>query len=249
MPPPSDPSSPQRRDPLSRPRVVRAAITYIDAHGLGQLTMRRLAATLGVEAMSLYKHVSGRDHLLDAMVDALLADLHGHDDVQPEAAFDWRDYLRRVAHGVRAIAQQHPQIFPLVATRPPAAPWIQPPLRSLEWIESFLRTLRSHGFGDRQAVDAYKAFNSFLLGHLLLEVANQQVPINPEDRADPPDEEARFEAAAVALDGYPTVAGLARLLAEDTASLEFASALESLLVRLSGLVDGQTISGSEGTGG
>lgn len=246
MPPPSDPLPPQRRDPLSRPRVVRAAISYIDTNGLGSLTMRRLASSLGVEAMSLYKHVSGRDHLLDAMVDSLLADLHKHEDVQPEAAFDWRDYLRRVAHGVREIARQHPQVFPLVATRPPAAPWIQPPLRSLEWIESFLRTLQSHGFGDRQAVDAYKAFNSFLLGHLLLEVANLQVPINPEDRVQPPDEEERFEAAEVALAGYPTVTGLAPLLAEETASEEFASALESLLVRLSRLEDGETISVADG---
>jgi AcrR family transcriptional regulator len=217
--------------------VVRAAIHYIDANGLPDLTMRRLASTLGVEAMSLYKHVSGRDHLLDTVVEALLDDLYGHPDVQPEAAQDWRDYLRRVAEGVRQVALDHPQVFPLVATRPPAAPWIRPPLRSLNWIESFLGTLESHGFGERQAVDAYKAFTRFLLGHLLLEVAGRQVPIGPA-------ETGRVDGRAPDADlrSYPHVRQLAGLLSEDTSSLEFRSSLENLLRRLATLRDGATIS-------
>jgi AcrR family transcriptional regulator len=218
--------------------VVRAAIHYIDVNGLPDLTMRRLASTLGVEAMSLYKHVSGRDNLLDTVVEALLDDLYGRPEVQPEAAVDWRDYLRRVAHGVRQVALDHPQVFPLVATRPPSAPWIRPPLRSLAWIESFLRTLVSHGFGQRQAVDAYKAFTSFLLGHLLLEVAGLQVPIGPEEtsRADdgPPPADLR---------SYPNVNELSDLLAEDSADEEFRSSLENLLRRLETMYAGTTISG------
>ncbi len=64
-----------------------------------------------------------------------------------------------------------PQVFPLIATRPPAAPWLRPPLRSLRWMESFLSTLHSCGFADDAAVAAYRGFSSFLLGHLLLEVS------------------------------------------------------------------------------
>lgn len=217
--------------------MVRAAIRYIDVHGLGDLTMRRLAGTLGVEAMSLYKHVSGRDNLLDTVVEALLDDLYADPEVQPDVARDWRDYLRRLAHGVRRVALDHPQVFPLVATRPPAAPWIRPPLRSLNWIEAFLEALQNYGFGQRQAVDAYKAFTSFLLGHLLLEIAALQVPIGPEEtgtmeNAPPPAQ----------LRGYPAVMELADLLREDSSDAEFASSLENLLGRLDPLADGATIS-------
>jgi AcrR family transcriptional regulator len=236
IPTTSDTVSGARRGPLSRHRVVRAAIHYIDAHGLPDLTMRRLASTLGVEAMSLYKHVSGRDNLLDTVVEALLDDLYGHPDVQPEAARDWRDYLRRVANGVRQVALDHPQVFPLVATRPPAAPWIRPPLRSLNWIESFLRTMESHGFGERQSVDAYKAFTSFLLGHLLLEVAGRQVAIGPEETSRVDGETPRAD-----LRGYPHIRDMAGLLHEDTASTEFASSLENLLRRLATMRDGATL--------
>ncbi len=221
--------------------MVRAAIRYIDTHGLGDLTMRRLASTLGVEAMSLYKHVSGRDNLLDTVVEALLDDLYGDPEVQPEAADDWRDYLRRLAHGVRRVALDHPQVFPLVATRPAAAPWIRPPLRSLNWIEAFLQTLQSHGFGPRQAVDAYKAFTSFLLGHLLLEIAGLQVPIGPE-------ETSRDDAPPPAqLRGFPAVVELADLLREDSSDAEFASSLENLLTRLDPLAGGATISADDET--
>lgn len=225
-----------RRGPLNRHRVVRAAIHYIDVNGLPDLTMRRLASTLGVEAMSLYKHVSGRDNLLDTVVEALLDDLYSSPDVQFDAAHDWKDYLRRVAHGVRGVALAHPQVFPLVATRPPAAPWIRPPLRSLAWIEAFLSALRSQGFAEQQAVEAYKAFTSFLLGHLLLEVAGLQVPIGPE-------ETGRLDGKAPSADmrGYPTIRQTAGLLAEDTAAEEFSASLQNLLRRLNVLREGGTV--------
>ncbi len=232
-----DPVPAGRRGPLNRHRVVRAAIHYIDRNGLPDLTMRRLASTLGVEAMSLYKHVSGRDNLLDTVVEALLDDLYTSPDVQFDASDGWQDYLRRVAHGVRGVALDHPQVFPLVATRPPAAPWIRPPLRSLAWIEAFLHALRTQGFGEQQAVDAYKAFTSFLLGHLLLEVAGLQVPIGPA-------ETGRVEDVDTGADlrGYPTVRGLSDRLGQDTAAEEFSASLENLLRRLDRLREGTTVS-------
>jgi AcrR family transcriptional regulator len=221
-----------RRGVLNRHRVVRAAIHYIDTNGLPDLTMRRLAATLGVEAMSLYKHVSGRDNLLDTVVESVLDELYGDPEVHLQPADDWQDYMRRLAHGVRRVALEHPQVFPLVATRPPSAPWIRPPLRSLRWIEAFLAALRQQGFDDESAVYAYKAFTSFLLGHLLLEVAGRQVPIGPEETSrteTPPPTDLR---------GYPTVRELADLLAEDHADREFEDGLENLLSRLARLRGG-----------
>jgi AcrR family transcriptional regulator len=236
-----DPVAAGRRGPLNRHRVVRAAIHYIDTNGLPDLTMRRLASTLGVEAMSLYKHVSGRDNLLDTVVEALLDDLYSSPDVQLDAADGWQDYLRRVAFGVRGVALEHPQVFPLVATRPPTAPWIRPPLRSLAWIEAFLYALRTQGFGEQQAVDAYKAFTSFLLGHLLLEVAGLQVAIGPDETSRLDDSNVRTD-----LRGYPTVRRVADRLAQDTAAEEFSASLENLLRRLGQLREGSTVADQKG---
>ena len=96
-----------------------------------------------------------------------------HDDHVLDAPLngDWRTYLDRLAWGVRRYARAHPHAFPLVATRPPAAPWINPPLRSLRWIEKMLRGLDAAGFDADQALFTYRSFNSFLLGYLLLETS------------------------------------------------------------------------------
>src|SRR4029077_19492902 len=68
-------------------------------------------------------------------------------------------------------ARAHPHAFPLVATRPPTAPWVNPPLRSLRWVEAMLTGLAAEGFSDEQVLFTYRTFNSFLLGSLLLETS------------------------------------------------------------------------------
>src|SRR3982751_25304 len=138
----------QDRPGLDRQRIVDAAIRYIDEHGLHDLTMRRLGAYLGVEGMALYRHVPGREALLDAVVDAVVDELYRDPDVLLEAPAGWVDYLQRLAYGLRRVALAHPEVFPLVATRPPAAPWVRPPLRSLRWIESLLDVMLQAGFSD-----------------------------------------------------------------------------------------------------
>ncbi len=160
------------RGSLDRRTIIQAAVTLIDQNDLRHLTMRNLGAHLGVEAMSLYNYVHSREDLLDGIVELVIDDLYGDPDVHMTSR-DWQEYLQRLAHGVRRIALAHPQIFPLIATRPPAAPWVRPPLRSLRWMESFLETLHRCGFSDTAAVAAYRGFSSFLLGHLLLEVSAQ----------------------------------------------------------------------------
>jgi AcrR family transcriptional regulator len=204
----------------------------VDEFGLQKLTMRRLAERLGVEAMSLYKHVAGRDQLLDAIVENVVDELYGDPEVHLEPQGDWQDYLRRLAHGVRRIALAHPQVFPLVATRPAAAPWIRPPLRSLRWIDALLGGMTASGFSGPQAVEAYKAFTSFLLGHLLLEVAQMNIPIGPEETSQV-QRQVRGEAPPVVeLRGYPTVRELSQPLSDNTSAPEFEASLESLLERL-----------------
>jgi TetR/AcrR family transcriptional regulator, tetracycline repressor protein len=163
-------SSPRGRGRgLSPDRIAQVTLELIDEQGAGAASMRAIAARLGVEAMSLYKHVRTRDALLDLVVDRIVDEL----DRDPEASRDsgngWRDYLERLARGVRRYAVAHPHAFPLVATRPVQAPWVNPPLRSLAWIESMLATLEGEGFDAEQILFAYRSFNSFLLGYLLME--------------------------------------------------------------------------------
>jgi len=216
------------RGGLDRRRVLGAAIEFIDSQGLDALTMRRLGAHLGVEAMALYRYVPGRENLLDGVVESVIDELYGDPDVLLAASHGWQDYLQRLAHGVRRIALAHPEVFPLVATRPPAAPWVRPPLRSLRWVESFLDALLDSGFTEESAVAAYRAYSSFLLGHLLLEVSQKGVKISPQDAP----EGVPQAAAATDLGEYPTVVRLEPLLSLDESAAEFEEALENLLGRL-----------------
>lgn len=212
------------RPGLDQRRIVVGAVAFIDEHGLRKLTMQRLGAHLGVEAMALYRYVPGREALLDAVVESVVDELFGDPDVHLEASAGWVDYLQRLAHGLRRIALAHPEVFPLVATRPAAAPWVRPPLRSLRWIESMLSVMAEAGFSDEDAAAVYRAFSSFLLGHLLLEVSGRGVETGPVEEPDvtPLDD----------LSAYPILQRLEPQLSVDAAAEDFAEALETLLDRV-----------------
>jgi AcrR family transcriptional regulator len=216
---------PSAKVPLDRERVVDAALEFIDEHGLPPLTMRRLGKSLGVEAMAVYRYIPGKEELLDAVVDRLVDGLRDDPEVLVSPADGWQDFLQRLAHGVRRVALAHPKAFPLVASRPPEAPWLRPPLRSLEWVEAFLDGLEQDGFSDEAVVAAYRAFTSFLLGHLLLEVSVHGADVGPLDVLDDGE-------AAPGLADYGTVRRLRPQLSEDRSAIEFEEALEELLNRL-----------------
>lgn len=217
---------PSARQPLDRSRVVAAAVAYIDSSGLAGLSMRRLGGLLGVEAMALYRYVPGRESLLDAVVEYIVDEMRDDPDVIDAPRDGWQDFLQRLAHGVRRTALKHPHVFPLVASRPPEAPWLRPPLRDLRWVEAFLTGLSSEGFSDEAAVAAYRAFTSFLLGHLLLEVSALGADVGPLDVMDD------GEDLGGSLADYPAVARLASALAEDHSAAEFEESLEELLNRI-----------------
>jgi uncharacterized protein (TIGR02271 family) len=169
---------------LDEQRIVAAAVRFIDERGLRELTMRRLGAYLGVEGMALYRYVPGREALLDAVVESVVDELYSDPDVLLEAPAGWVDYLQRLAHGLRRIALAHPEVFPLVATRPPAA-----------------------GFSDADAAAVYRAFSSFLLGHLLLEVSALGVETGPVEE---PEVEPAHDLSA-----YPLLRRLEPHLSQD----------------------------------
>lgn len=247
---------------LTRDRIARAALDLIDEEGVGSASMRNIAARLGVQAMSLYKHFGTREELLDAVVDLISDELDRDPEVRREAVDGWRDYLARLAFGVRRYAVAHPHAFPLVATRPAKAPWVNPPLRSLAWIENLLSTLSAEGFDQEQLLFAYRSFNSFLLGYLLMETGaltlSDPVPGDGSYAPDGADLEpvpggldptrTRAEAEQIAdadtprellsplgeldLADYPVVLGLASRLAEDHYGAEFERALSDVLNRI-----------------
>ena len=212
---------------LSRESILDAAIAFIDRHGLPMLTMRRLGAACGVEAMALYRYVQSRGDLLTGVVDLIVDRLYTDQLAARRQEDGWQDYLLRLAHGVRQIALEHPEVFPLVATQAPEAPWVRPPLRSLRWMETFLDTLISYGFDDTAAVAAYRAYTTFLLGQLLLEVSARGAELSPEEAILYDGDRPKTN-----LSDYSHLHRLQPMLSQDHSTAEFEEALESLLDRL-----------------
>jgi len=216
---------------LSRDAILDVALSLIDEQGLNELSMRHLGKALGVEAMSLYRYVNGREDLLEGVVDRLMRGLT--DALLVAEDNGWQRYLQVVAHEVRRIAIEHPKAFPLVATRHPAAPWLRPPLRSVEVVEHFLTAMIGFGFDDEQAVRAYRSFSSFLLGNLLLEAAVRGAETAPVE--EPLDEGGAAIGQGDAekeLADTPHVQRLRGLLSRDRSEDEFEESLEALLDRL-----------------
>ena len=217
------------RGRLSTRVVVDAAVRMIGRDGVRALTMRGLGRELGVEAMALYRYVGNFEDLLDAVVNQVVDAMLDDPETRAVGDDDWRAFLTKQAHGVRSIAVAQPEVFPLIATRTPSAPWIRPPLRSLRWVEEFLSGLLDRGFADAGAAAAYRSFTSFLLGHLLLEVSARGVDTGPVEEADvePLSEEDVDELA-----DYPAVSRLAEQLSQQNADEEFQAALTALLDRI-----------------
>ncbi len=217
---------------LDRDTIVETALRFIDRDGAKGLTMRALAHELGVVPMALYRYVHGREDLLEAVIAELLEGVRRDlDDELAQAS--WQGYLQTLATSVRRIATDHAAAFPLVATRHPAAPWLRPPLRSLDLVQQFLSTLTRHGFSDTQVVDTYRAFSSFLLGQLLLEAAVRGAETSPVEVAlDEGDAQITNQDGQIDLSAMPDVARLRPLLSEDHSTDEFETALETLLDRL-----------------
>jgi AcrR family transcriptional regulator len=103
----SQPQPAQRRAPLTRERVVRAAIALADESGIESLSMRKLGHALGVEAMSLYNHVANKEEILDGMVDVLVSEINDAVTASDSSSGDWKAVMRRRILTAREILLRH----------------------------------------------------------------------------------------------------------------------------------------------
>ena len=148
------------REPLSRERVLSAAMRLADAEGLAPLTMRRLAADLEVEAMSLYHHLPGKPALLDGLVDAVLAEIDQAISRAERKApvHGWRSTLWRRFLTARTVMLSHPWAPGLIGSRTTI------PASLYGYYEGILATLVGAGFSYSLAHRALHAFGSMALG-------------------------------------------------------------------------------------
>jgi AcrR family transcriptional regulator len=154
----SSPRGPRPR--LSRERVLGAAVSLADSGGIELLTMRKLGEELGVEAMSLYRHVANKDELLDGMIDVVFAEIG-----LPSAEVDWRTAMRERAVAARAALSRHPWAVGLMESR------TTPGSATLRHHDAVLGILRAGGFSVELAAHAFSAMDSYIYGFALQETS------------------------------------------------------------------------------
>ncbi len=158
------------RVPLSRDRVLRAAIALADAGGIESLSMRKLAQALGVEAMSLYYYVAKKDDLLDGIVDLVVSEFE-----LPADGADWKAAIRKSAISAHEVLLRHRWACSLMMSSPGVSP------ARIRYMESLLRCLRQGGFSAELTCHAYHALDSHIVGFTLWELT---FPADSQELAD-----------------------------------------------------------------
>jgi AcrR family transcriptional regulator len=165
-----------RRYRLTRERVVEEALAVIAHDGANALTMRRLAARLGVVPGALYNHVRNKQQLQDLVLDGVLAEV----DLDLDPALGWTEQLKLLAHRLRRVLEAHPGVAGILKTRDPLGP------HSLALAEAFLGPLQTAGFGDREAGLAFFLLLDYTIGFAVsgtLTSVNEQRVRDPVTRA------------------------------------------------------------------
>jgi AcrR family transcriptional regulator len=153
------------RPGLTAPTIAAAAVAIADADGLDAISMRRLAAELGVSTMAAYRHVSGKDDVLELMADLV----YGEVDIPGDA--DWRETMRAFARGVRALGLKHPWLTQLSA--PQAVSELTPSRLALE--ERALASLAGLGLDADTAMSVYRTVTVFAHGAIRAEMGLRQL--------------------------------------------------------------------------
>ncbi|MFG2003891.1 TetR/AcrR family transcriptional regulator C-terminal domain-containing protein [Spirillospora sp. NPDC048911] len=227
---PGDPASagefpppPAKGAPLTREQVLSMALAIIDAEGVEALSMRRLGQALDRDPMRLYRHADTKAQLLDAVTEHVMADLR----VPALNGGGWQHALRRTAVHYRAIALAHPNMVPLMVTRPLATPLGLRPLGTVRPLENILALLIDAGFSPQAALHGYRLFFGFLQGHILNQA--QELVSDPEET----DDVLRLGLHHLPIREFPHTRALASTLANYDGELELHKGLDILLEGLS----------------
>ncbi len=202
------------RKPLSRARVLEAAVALADEAGLEGFSMRGLAQELGVVPMALYKHVANKEELLDGMVDIVFGEIE-----PPTADLDWRSAMRRRALSTREALKRHRWAIGMMESRRPGP-------ANLRSHNAVMGCLRQAGFSFQMAVHAYSVQDAYIYGFAL-----QERDLGFETR-DSAGEAAQRRAQTVgSLDDYPWLVEIAAKLPESgyDSAVEFAWGIDLIL--------------------
>ncbi len=205
------------RERLTRDRVLTAAVDLADTHGLAAVSMRRLAAELGVVPMALYKHVADKDELVDGMLDRALA------EIEPTATDEgWRASVRGRVLAARVVQLRHPWLRRVLETRTSRTPTV------LRYTDALIGLFRAGGFSDPLTHHVMHALGSRMWGFTQELFDDPDAPAEPIDPA----------AAAQLAQAFPNVFAVAMAARHDDGSVvsygcddqfEFEFALDLLL--------------------
>ncbi len=208
-----------RRRALTRERVVAEALNVIATDGAAALTMRALAARLGVVPGALYRHVSGKEQLCDLAVDGVLAEI----GTQADRALGWPERIKVLARRLRAVLENHPGIAALLKTRDPLGP------HSLAVTESFLGALQQAGLPARQTAQAFSLVYDYTLGFAL----SDRTTVN-EQRVQDPETRRQLQAffRSLPADRFPALATLGEHVWAGNRDQRFTAGLDTILAGL-----------------
>jgi AcrR family transcriptional regulator len=158
-----------RKQPLTREAILDAALALLDREGMAGLSMRRLGAALGVEAMSLYNHIPSKDALLDGIHERILMSLE-----PPAQVRTWQAFARHQAHALHRVLLSRPNTIPLFATRPAATP------AAIEQLDRYLEVLLKAGFKPIDALSIVQLVLQLVVGHAMWTTAVEVAVIGDE---------------------------------------------------------------------
>jgi TetR/AcrR family tetracycline transcriptional repressor len=206
-----------RRPQLTRQRVVAQALTLIAQDGAQALTMRNLAARLGVVPGALYHHVGNKEQLQDLVLDGVLAEIDYHlDPSQP-----WTEQIKLLAHRLRQVLEDHPGVAAILKTRDPLGP------HSLALAEAFLAPLQAAGFGDREAGLAFFLLLDYTVGFA---VSSPRTAVNEQRVRDPAIRTQLHEFfRSLPPDRFPALVALGEHVWVDNRDERFTAGLEVLV--------------------
>src|ERR1700730_17035443 len=203
---------------LNRSMILQTALRIVDRDGADGLSMRRLSDAVGRDPVMLYRHVPSKAAVLDGVAEIVLAQL-SVDTADP----DWAAQLRTVARDFRQLALAHPNVVPLLVTRPLATPLGQRPAGMLRPLEDVLALLMSVGFTGDDALHIYRVLFAYLNGHILNEL--QEIVERPDET----DHVLRLGLHRLAITQFPQLRALAPALASYDGAAELDRGLDLLL--------------------